>query len=279
MQILKTVAEVKKYVTSQKMAGKTIGFVPTMGALHEGHLSLGRAAGKKCDVVIYSIFVNPTQFGPTEDLDKYPRTFEADSTKLESIGASAIFYPTEREMYPDGYKTFVKVKDLGTILCGKSRTNHFEGVTTVVLKLFNIVQCDHAFFGLKDFQQFTVLRTMVKDLNLPVELHGVSIVREADGLAMSSRNAYLNPDERKSAVILSKTLFAIKEKIASYQSITEIVSAAQNLIQKESLANIEYIEVRRAEDLSDSVVLTDSLVMLLAVRFGKTRLIDNLIIK
>lgn len=278
MQILTTVTEVRSYVAGMKQSGKIIGFVPTMGALHEGHLSLGRAAREKCDVVIYSIFVNPIQFGPTEDLDKYPRTFEADSAKLESIGAAAIFYPTEREMYPKGFKTAVKVNDLGSILCGKSRTSHFEGVTTVVLKLFNIMQCDHAFFGLKDYQQFTILRTMVKDLNLPVELHGVPIVREHDGLAMSSRNAYLSPDERQAAVILSKTLFSIKDNFSSYQSVEQIIAAAQSSIQSEPLAKPEYVEVRCAADLGEAVSLTDSLVMLLAVRFGNTRLIDNLIL-
>lgn len=278
MQIFKTIKEVKKYVADCKKNGKIIGLVPTMGALHDGHLALGLEAKKQCDIVIYSIFVNPVQFAPTEDLDKYPRTLDADIDKLGTIGVSAIFYPENLEMYPQGYKSYVKVEELSGILCGKTRINHFQGVTTVVLKLFNIVQCDKAFFGLKDYQQFTILKTMVKDLNVPVELQGIPIVRESDGLAMSSRNIFLDRNERKAALILSKTLYKIAEKFKTFTSIPDIIGFAEKMIKSEPLAKIEYLEIRQAADLAQTSSLNAQLVVLLAARFGNTRLIDNMII-
>lgn len=279
MEVLRTVTDVRNFVENQKKQGKKIGLVPTMGALHDGHLTLGREAKKHCDILIYSIFVNPTQFGPNEDLDKYPRDFEGDENKLSSIGVDAVFYPTSDVMYPEGYKTYVKVRDLSNILCGESRTNHFEGVTTVVLKLFNITKTDCAFFGKKDFQQFAIIKKMCNDLNVDIELYPVDIVRESDGLAMSSRNAYLNENERKAAVVLSKSLKQAVDKINSYKDCNELISDVTETIKSEPLANIEYVEFRKADDLSKASDLNDENVILLAVRFGNTRLIDNMVVK
>src|ERR1700726_3960476 len=209
MRICQTIEEMRAACREAKRSGKRLGFVPTMGALHEGHLSLVRAAKAKCDVVAASIFVNPLQFGPSEDLAKYPRTFERDAGLLEREAVDILFVPATEEMYPTGAITYVTVEGLSEKLCGRSRPGHFRGVTTVVAKLFHIVEPDLAFFGQKDAAQATIIRRMVRDLNLPVEIVVCPIVREPDGLAMSSRNTYLDPDHRKQALVLYRSLLRV----------------------------------------------------------------------
>ncbi|MDA3886447.1 MAG: pantoate--beta-alanine ligase [Candidatus Delongbacteria bacterium] len=280
MKVLKTIAEVKEFVKPFKCKDELIGFVPTMGALHEGHLALGEEARYECDCLIYSIFVNPTQFGPNEDLDKYPRDIEADIAKLEAIDVDAVFLPDEKMIYPDNYLTYVNVKDLGKMLCGKSRVDHFEGVTTVVTKLFNIIECDEAYFGKKDIQQFIILKKMVEDLNMPVKMIPVETVREEDGLAKSSRNAYLSEDERKAASVLFRAMTKAKENIDIHFSPEDLIEDVVLLISEEPLAEIEYVELRRLKDLSKVEDLSEEgMVLVLAVKFGKTRLIDNMLMK
>ena len=277
MKILKTIAEVKEYVRPLKCRDEVIGFVPTMGALHEGHIALGEEARYECDCLIYSIFVNPTQFGANEDLDKYPRNIGEDMAKLEAIDVDAIFLPDEKMIYPDNYLTHITVGELGNILCGKSRTEHFQGVTTIVSKLFNIIECDEAYFGKKDIQQFIILKKMVEDLNMNVKLISVDTIREEDGLAKSSRNTYLTEDERKAAPILHNSMQKAKENLDIYFSPEELIEDVITLISEESLAEIEYVELRRSKDLSEVEDLADEgILLILAVKFGNTRLIDNI---
>src|SRR6266550_2515735 len=209
MNVLETIEQMRSACQAAKQGGKRLGFVPTMGALHEGHLSLVRAAKARCDVVAASFFVNPTQFGPNEDFSKYPRSFERDRTLLENEGVELLFVPSVEEMYPEGAVTFVTVEGLSERLCGKSRPGHFRGVTTVVAKLFHIVEPDFAFFGQKDAAQHAIIRRMVRDLDIPVTIEVCPIVREADGLALSSRNVYLSPEERKSALMLHRSLMRV----------------------------------------------------------------------
>ena len=278
-KLLRTISEVKDFTSLYNLVNRRIGFVPTMGALHDGHLELGRRAMKECDCVIYSIFVNPIQFGQNEDLEKYPRDIQGDIEKLDSIGVDAIFLPDEKIMYPEGFSTFVDQGSVTNILCGKSRPGHFKGVATVVLKLLNIIGCDQAYFGKKDFQQFVILSKMVKDLNVPVEIIGVDTVRENDGLAMSSRNSYLNEEERKAAPVLFRALSSAKLNLSEFSTPDEVTDHARNIISSEKLARIEYIELRNADDLTELSDLDNCrIVMLTAVRFGTTRLIDNLIL-
>ena len=216
MKILRTVAEITEFAKAAQQAGKVIGLVPTMGALHEGHLTLMRTAREKCDVVIASVFVNPVQFGPNEDYDAYPRRFEEDCQKLESVGVDAVFHPEPKEMYPDGYGTYVNVESAFTgKLCGGQRPGHFRGVATVVTKLMNLSRAQEAFFGQKDAQQVLVIRRFVKDLNIQVNINMVPIVREESGLARSSRNAYLSPEEKTAALVLSRSL---KKAEAAYEA-------------------------------------------------------------
>ncbi len=275
-KILKTISEVRDFTNLYNLVNRRIGFVPTMGALHEGHLELGKKAREECDCLIYSIFVNPIQFGPKEDLGRYPRDITGDISKLDTIGTDAVFIPDDSVMYPNGFSTYVDVGETGNILCGKSRPGHFRGVATVVLKLFNIVECDQAYFGKKDYQQLTVLKKMVKDMNIPVEIIGVDTVREADGLAKSSRNTYLNRKDRTSAAVLFKALSFAKENFGSFGSKEEIISKVKDIISEERSAEIEYIELRNSNDLSAVKSLKKGkFVLLLAVKFGTTRLIDN----
>ncbi|MDA3837860.1 MAG: pantoate--beta-alanine ligase [Candidatus Delongbacteria bacterium] len=279
MKILKTIAEIKEYIKQFKCKDELIGFVPTMGALHEGHLTLGKEARYECDCLIYSIFINPTQFGPNEDLDKYPRDIGGDLAKLEAIDVDAVFLPDEKMMYPDNYKTYVKVEDIGKILCGKSRIDHFRGVTTIVSKLFNIVECDEAYFGKKDIQQFIIIKKMVEDLNMNVKMISIDTVREEDGLAKSSRNAYLTEEERKAAPIIHKSMIKAKEDLAIHFSPEDLIEDVILLISEEPLAEIEYIELRRSKDLSKVEDLSEEgILLILAAKFGKTRLIDNLLL-
>jgi len=277
MKIVETIKELKDIIKSNRKAGKSIGFVPTMGYLHQGHLSLIQAAKKDNDFVVVSIFVNPTQFGVGEDLESYPRDLDRDARLSETAGADIIFHPSVEEMYPGKYLTYVEVEEITKKLCGISRPIHFRGVATVVNKLFNIVQPDKAYFGQKDAQQVAVLQKMVKDLNMNVEIVPCPIIREEDGLALSSRNTYLTLTQRKAALILSKSLFAAKEMIkGGCNNATELKKIIIASISSEPLADIDYIEVIDAVTLDNITALKGSILIALAVRFGKTRLIDNI---
>ncbi len=282
MKVVKTVAELQKIVKEIKKAGKSIGLVPTMGALHEGHASLIRAAHAENDFTIVSDFVNPTQFGPTEDLDAYPRTLEHDCKLAEEMGADVLFAPSPKEMYPGRDMTWVEVTgDITTVLCGRTRPIHFRGVATVVSKLFNLAQPDKAYFGQKDAQQAQVLKRMVKDLFFPLEIRVMPIVREADGLAKSSRNVYLNETERSAAVILSKALAKAKAVFEKGErDSAKLTALVAETIGTEPLANIDYVEIYQLPDLTpaEKTITTDHL-LAVAVKFGTTRLIDNIILQ
>ena len=280
MIIIKTIKEIKDIISNNKKQGKTIGFVPTMGFLHEGHLSLIRSAKKENDLVVVSIFVNPTQFGIGEDFEAYPRDLDRDAKLSESAGADVIFCPTISEMYPESYQTYVEVNEITNKLCGKSRPTHFKGVTTVVNKLFNIVEPHSAYFGQKDAQQVAVIQKMVKDLNMNIEVIPCPIIREADGLAMSSRNIFLSPEQRDAALILSKSLFFAKDKInKGCIDAVEIKETITKMINNEPLAAIDYIEIVDALSLSDITTIKGKVLVALAVRIGKTRLIDNVLVE
>jgi pantoate--beta-alanine ligase len=279
MKIITTIPKMKAAVGEHKSAGRTIGLVPTMGFLHEGHLSLVRAARKKADVTVVSIFVNPAQFGPKEDLKTYPRDLNRDSAMLEKEGVDYVFHPEAGEMYPHGYKTYVEVRDLQEKLCGRSRPEHFRGVCTVVLKLFQIVGPDIAFFGQKDAQQAIILRKMAQDLNLDVQVEIMPIVREADGLAMSSRNTYLSPEERAAALVLAKSLEAAKRQIDHGERRAGVIlDGMKAMIGEEPLARIDYVEAVDMEDLDPVKKIVKGTLIALAVFIGPTRLIDNIII-
>ena len=282
MKLVKTVAELQQIVKETKKAGKCIGLVPTMGALHEGHASLIKAAHAENDFTIVSDFVNPTQFGPTEDLDAYPRTLEHDCKLAEEMGADVLFAPSPKEMYPSRDMTWVEVTgDITKVLCGRTRPIHFRGVATVVSKLFNLAQPDKAYFGQKDAQQAQVLKRMVKDLFCPLEIRVMPIVREADGLAKSSRNVYLNKAERSAAVILSKALAKAKAAFeAGERDSAKLIALVTEMIQTEPLSNIDYVEMYQLPDLTpaEKMVTTDHL-LAVAVKFGTTRLIDNIILQ
>jgi pantoate--beta-alanine ligase len=274
---VKTVGEMKSLVRRWKSEGKTVGFVPTMGYLHEGHLSLVRESKKRTDVTIVSIFVNPTQFGPKEDFKKYPRDLVKDFAFLETGGVDCLFYPDAGDIYPPGYRTFVEVHGLQDRLCGKSRPGHFRGVATVVLKLFNIVSPDLAFFGAKDAQQILIIQKMAADLNLDVDVVTCPIVREPDGLALSSRNAYLSPDERKAAPVLSRSLAAAEKLIAAGErDVTKVMAAIRSVIGGEPQARIDYVEAVDPANLEPVIEIRGDVLIALAVFIGSTRLIDNI---
>ena len=282
MILCKTVAELRSEIASAKAAGKTIGLVPTMGALHEGHASLVKTANQENDVVVVSVFVNPTQFGPTEDLDSYPRTLDADCKFAEAQGADIVFAPSPKEMYPSEDMTWVEVTgDVTKVLCGRSRPIHFRGVTTVVSKLFNLAQPDRAYFGQKDAQQVQVLKRMVKDLFFNLQLRIMPIVREADGLAKSSRNTYLSAEERQAGLILSKSLKHAKELFAAGERDPQkLVAATTAMIKTEPMADIDYVEIYQMPDLNEcQTPMQGENLLALAVRFGTTRLIDNTILE
>jgi pantoate--beta-alanine ligase len=278
MEIIKSGQDMQQKALSLKRSGKKVGLVPTMGYFHEGHLSLMRIARSKADIVVVSNFVNPTQFAPTEDLDAYPRDFEQDCKMAETIPVDIMFSPQKDDIYPDGFRTYVEVEEWGKKLCGMSRPIHFRGVTTVVLKLFNIIQPDTAIFGWKDAQQFLILCRMVKDLNLPVEMIGGEIIREPDGLAMSSRNKYLTPEERREAAILSRSLKEALEMIRNGITETgEIENHIKKTIEGSSHGRLDYVEIVSQETLDPLPhVMKDLTLIALAVHFGKARLIDNL---
>ena len=276
MRTVNTIAGMKAAAIEARSKGKTIGFVPTMGYLHEGHLSLVRESRKSADVTVVSIFVNPLQFGPQEDFRRYPRDPERDAALLEKEGVDILFLPENREMYPEGYRTSVEVAGLQEKLCGRSRPGHFRGVATVVLKLFNIVRPDYAFFGQKDAQQVVILQKMVQDLNADMEIRAMPIIREPDGLAMSSRNAYLSAEERRAALVLSSSLGEARRMFENGERaagpIRERVSSA---IAAESLARIDYVEIVDPSSLEPVERIDGEALVALAVYIGKTRLIDN----
>lgn len=275
MQIAYTIKEVREQVKAWKKEGLTVGLVPTMGYLHEGHASLIKKAVEDNDRVVTSIFVNPTQFAPTEDLESYPRDLEKDSRLCESLGVNLIFHPEPEEMYAPDFCSFVDMTGLTEGLCGKTRPIHFRGVCTVVNKLFNIVQPDRAYFGQKDGQQLAVVRRMVRDLNMDIEIIGCPIVREEDGLAKSSRNTYLSQEERKAALILSKTIRLGEEMAKTEKDAQKVIEAMKKNIETEPLAKIDYVEAVDAVSMEPVKTLDGECMLAMAVYIGKTRLIDN----
>lgn len=282
MKLVKTVAELREEIAAAKLAGKTIGLVPTMGALHEGHASLIKAANMENDFVVVSVFVNPTQFGPNEDLEAYPRTLDADCKLAESMGADIVFAPSAKEMYPSEDMTWVEVTgNVTKVLCGRSRPIHFRGVTTVVSKLFNLAQPDRAYFGQKDAQQVEVLKRMVKDLFFNLQLRIMPIVREADGLAKSSRNTYLSASEHEAALVLSRSLKKAQEHFAAGERDAAVLTEAVRAeIAAEPMSDIDYVEIYRLPELQPvDGPLTGSNLLAVAVKFGTTRLIDNVILE
>ncbi|MDD2979418.1 MAG: pantoate--beta-alanine ligase [Hespellia sp.] len=280
MEIVNTVKAVRNQVKEWKMSGLSVGFVPTMGFLHEGHQSLIQRAVEECDRVVVSIFVNPMQFGPAEDLDSYPRDLAADAKLCEETGANLVFHPDVEEMYTDSFCSFVDMNGLTKELCGKTRPIHFRGVCTVVNKLFNIVTPDKAFFGQKDAQQLAVIRRMVKDLNMDIQIVGCPIVREADGLAKSSRNTYLNEKERKAALILSKTIFLGQKLVkAGVKDAGELLRKMTVNIETEPLAKIDYVQAVSMETIENAAQIGPDVLVAMAVYIGKTRLIDNFIVE
>ena len=278
MKIVKTVDEVRAQVKEWRKEGLSVGLVPTMGYLHEGHQSLIKKSVERNDRTVVSVFVNPMQFGPTEDLESYPRNLEADARLVESTGGDLIFNPEPEEMYKDGFCSFVNMTGLPDALCGLTRPVHFKGVCTVVNKLFNIVKPDRAYFGEKDAQQLAIIMRMVKDLNMDIEIVGCPIIREADGLAKSSRNIYLTPEERKAAVILSKSVALGKKMVAEGEKdAKKIVTAMKELINSEPLATIDYVEMVDMDTMKAIDEVKGHVLCAMAVKFGKARLIDNFI--
>lgn len=280
MEVIKKKDKMRGLVDEAKARGETVGLVPTMGFFHEGHLELMRRARAECDVVVVTLFVNPTQFGPGEDLDAYPRDFELDRALAEGVGVDYIFAPEVEEMYPEGAATFVEVEELHRVMCGRTRPGHFRGVATIVSKLFNIVPAHRAYFGQKDAQQLVIIRKMAADLDFPIEIIPVPTVRESDGVAMSSRNTYLEPEEREQAIALHRSLEAARLLVEQGQrQAGKIRSAMENLISTFPLVNLEYISIcdniflRPLEELSGEVLVA------VAVRIGRARLIDNMVFK
>ncbi len=280
MKIIDSIARMSTLVKILKKESKSIGFVPTMGYLHEGHLSLVKTAKKHTDVVVMSIFVNPLQFGPSDDLDKYPRDFKHDEEAARSVGVDVVFYPSVKEMYPPGYSTYVNVEGLSDTLCGKSRSGHFRGVTTVVAKLFGIIKPDIAYFGQKDAQQAIIIRKMIEDLNMGIEMKILPTVRDMDGLAMSSRNTYLSAAEREDAYILYQSLEKTEEMIAAGErDPRKVIKAIEAMISERPAARIDYIAIVDTKTLQDVSAISGETLIALAVFIGKTRLIDNIIVK
>lgn len=278
MKVVHTIEQVRQAVGLARKEGKTVGLVPTMGALHPGHGSLIEAAVAECDFVVVTIFVNPTQFGPSEDLDKYPRTLEIDCEYSGKLGAHLVFAPSAEQMYPQEQLTWVSVEKLTKPLCGAKRPGHFKGVATVCCKLFNIVQADIAYFGQKDAQQVAVIRRMVQDLNIPLEICTCPIVREEDGLAMSSRNRYLSQQERGRALCLYKALVACLQAIHAGQCETAVLVDTMKEIIGQNQGQIDYISIVDTETLQPLKSVTDRALIALAVYIGQTRLIDNIVI-
>lgn len=280
MDILKTKADMQAWSAAQKKQGKTISFVPTMGYLHKGHVSLLEIGKPLSDELVLSIFVNPTQFGPNEDLDAYPSNIQNDLRLAEQAGVTAVFLPDKNEMYGPDYQTHVSLDHLPQYLCGRSRPVHFGGVATVVTKLFNIVMPDVAVFGKKDFQQLAVIRQMVEDLDFNIRIIGGEIIREEDGLAMSSRNAYLTPEQRASAVCLSQAIRLLKQRVAQgVRSIPELVGEAEAFIHSFDHTRVDYIELCDPRTLKSVEIVQTQTLVAMAVQVGKSRLIDNALIE
>jgi pantoate--beta-alanine ligase len=279
MKTIDSISRMSTFVKMMKKEGKSIGFVPTMGYLHEGHMSLVKAAKKHTDVVVMSIFINPLQFGPKEDFEKYPRDLRHDEELAREAGVDVIFYPSLKDMYPEGYATYVTVDKLTDTLCGGSRPGHFKGVATVVTKLFNIVKPNVAYFGQKDMQQALIMKKMVADLNMDVDVKIMPITREKDGLAMSSRNMYLSEAERKDAIVLYQSL-KLAENMAKQgeRDARKILKAMEDMIKQKPAAKIDYIKAVDTKDLRDVKHVSGEVMVALAVFFGHTRLIDNIII-
>lgn len=270
----------RKFVMNEKARGKKIGFVPTMGYLHEGHLSLLRRAKKENDIVVMSIFVNPAQFGPREDYKRYPRDFKRDSRLAKKEGVNAIFYPAVTDMYLAGHSTYINVEDMSDVLCGRSRPGHFKGVATVVSKLANIVPADNAYLGQKDAQQAVIVKKMVRDLNIPIDIKVVHTVREKDGLAMSSRNVYLTKSERREAPAIFTSLVVAKKMIKrGERESRKIIKAIRDFMAKHSSAKIDYVAIVDTKNLKDVKRIKGEVLIAIAAYFGKTRLIDNIIMR
>lgn len=280
MTIAQTIQETRNIIKEWRRQGYTIGLVPTMGYLHDGHASLMKKAKESCQKVVVSIFVNPMQFGANEDLSTYPRDLEADSRLCESLGVDLIFHPSVEEMYDPGFCSFVDMTGLTKELCGKSRPIHFRGVCTVVIKLFNIVTPDKAFFGQKDAQQLAVIKRMTADLNMDIEIVGCPIIREEDGLARSSRNVYLNKEERQAALILSKTIQLGQQMVQQgTRSASQLLTAMKASLESEPLARIDYVEAVSMDTIQPIDTLQGQVLVAMAVFIGKTRLIDNFIVE
>ena len=276
MEILTSTATMQQWALAARAEGKSIAFVPTMGFLHAGHISLLEEGRQRADLLVLSIFVNPTQFGQGEDFEDYPRNLQRDSELAEAAGVDIIFAPVASAMYPKDYLSYVDVEGITEVLCGASRPGHFRGVTTVVNKLFNLVQPNTALFGNKDFQQLAVIRRMVLDLNMPIEIVGMPIFREQDGLAMSSRNVYLSAEQRQQALVLSQSLAAAKELVSVGDlDCAEIIATLKETISAQSEARIDYIKICHQLTLEEQSVVDVDSVLLLAVFIGNTRLIDN----
>lgn len=279
MKIINSIVHMQALAIAPEREGRRIAFVPTMGYLHEGHASLLREGRKRGDVLVLSIFVNPIQFGQNEDLDSYPRDMERDFQIADACGVDIVFIPTVAEMYPAGFQTGVTVREISLPLCGASRPGHFDGVATVVTKLFNIVRPDVALFGRKDYQQLAVIRRMTADLNMPVEIVGMPIVREEDGLALSSRNAYLSPGQRQSALCLSRAIKRARELFAAGErSVAVLAAETRAVIGQEAAAAVDYVEFRDGATLNELEVADSNTLLALAVKIGQTRLIDNTVL-
>ncbi len=277
IEVLRHPRKMMDFSDAARARGERIGFVPTMGYLHEGHLSLMREARRRASIVVASIFVNPTQFGPNEDLSRYPRDFARDCAMMESVPVDVVFAPETSDIYLPRAQTWVEVTELTRGLCGKGRPGHFRGVTTVVAKLFNIVKPHLAFFGEKDFQQLRAIQRMVADLNFDIEIVPMPIVRERDNLAMSSRNAYLTPEQHCDALALSRAIAAARERFACGRTAEELVQVATKILSRPGIA-IEYVEVVDAETLEPAASLDAPVLLAIAARVGKTRLIDNVVL-
>ena len=278
MEVIRAIKEMKEFSSRARRAGKTIAFVPTMGYFHDGHLSLMRGGRKQGDLLVVSLFVNPTQFGPNEDFKNYPRDFERDGKMAEEVGVDVLFVPEAMEMYPPDHQTVVRVEKVTQNLCGKSRPTHFQGVATVVMMLFEIVTPHVAIFGEKDYQQLVTIQRMAKDLHMSVEVVGMPTVREADGLAMSSRNTNLLPEERKAALSLHRSLQKAKELLQKGErNADRIINEVRGILQSEPLVRIDYAQICDAYTLKDVGRIEGDVVVALAAYLGKTRLIDNFV--
>ena len=278
MEVVRDIEGMRDLVERTRAAGRLVGLVPTMGFFHEGHLELMRRARTECGVVVVTLFVNPTQFGPSEDYDAYPRDFERDSALAEAVGVDYLFSLEAEEMYPEGFQTTVSVKELSEVMCGEDRPGHFDGVATVVAKLFNIIPAHRAYFGQKDAQQLLVIRRMARDLNFPIEIIVVPTVREEDGLAMSSRNSYLSPEERLAATVLYRSLEAAASLIESGENSTGVIrEEMEQVISTEPLVNLEYVTICDNIYLQPLSELSGEVLLALAARVGRARLIDNMV--